>query len=277
LGATGILVTDYINPKLAQKLQNNDIQFMDACGNAFIKATQLYIFIKGNKRKEAAELAEDRMTRAFNTTGLKVTYILLRDPALADATYREIAEQADVALGTVGWVMTDLKDAGFLVHRGKHRILRNYQKLLQRWVEMYPEKLKPKMLVGRFLAERTDWWKEFPVNRFDACWGGEIAAATLTHYLKPEIATIYAKDTAHLHELLREARLRKLDERTTGPGMQTHIYTAFWKGNDDDTGLVDPVLIYADLMATGDARNREVALDIYDKYLAERIGKTQPN
>ena len=274
LGNAGILITDYINPKLAERLKQNDVQFMDACGNAFIKATQLFIFIKGNKRREAHDLPEDRTARAFKPTGLKVTYTLLRNPALTNAPYRQIAEQANVALGTVGWVMMDLKDAGFLAKRGNRRILRNYEKLLQRWIETYPETLKPKMLVGRFLAERPDWWKEFPVAEYKAWCGAEIAAAKYTNYLKPEIATVYVKDTAHLAELLKAARLRKLDEWTTAPGMHVYVYAAFWKGEHGETDLVDPVLIYADLMATGDPRNREVALEIYGKYIAERIGET---
>ena len=271
LGQGGILVTDYVNPNLAKKLRHNNIQFMDACGNAFIKAPGMYIFIKGKKRTEADFLPEGRQTRVFNTAGLKVTYILLRDPLMVDAPYREIAEQADVALGTVGWVMRDLKGGGYLVERDKQRRLRNYKKLLNRWVETYPEKLRPKLLIGRFLAENPDWWRGIQINEFGAQWGGEIAAAKYTNYLRPEIATIYAQNTVQLIELLKAARLRKQDEWTTARGMQVQIYNRFWKTKEEELDMVDPLLTYADLIATGDPRNREVALEIYDKYIAERI------
>jgi hypothetical protein len=37
------------------------------------------------------------------------------------------------------------------------------------------------------------------------------------------------------------------------------------------TEVVDPVLIYADLIATADPRNREVAQDIFADHIAQRI------
>jgi hypothetical protein len=271
LGRNGILVTDYVNPKLADRLRQNNTQFMDACGNAFIQAPRIHVFVKGMKRTETNYLPEDRKNRAFNTTGLKVTYALLCNPNMVNAPYRDIAEKGGVALGTVGWVMQDLKRAGFLVKRGGDRALRNYEKLLQRWVEAYPEKLKPKILIGWFLAENPDWWKDIPINEFGAQWGGEIAAAKYTNYLRPEIATIYAADTTQLAELLRAARLRRLEEGKTTRGMKVCIYNTFWKLGKEHQDLVDPALVYADLIATGDPRNREVAQEIYGKYITERI------
>jgi len=271
LGRGGILVTDYVNPNLAEKLRHNEIQFMDACGNAFIRAPQMFIFIKGKKRTETNFPLKDRQTRVFNTTGLKVTYIMLRDPEMVNAPYRDIARQANVALGTVGAVMQDLRRAGFLVKRNKYRHLRNYARLLQRWVETYPEKLRPKLLIGRFLVEDLDWWNNIRITEFDAQWGGEIAAANYTNYLKPEIGTIYAQENFQLAELIRAARLRKLDEWTEAVGMKVYIYTRFWKTLEEELEMVDPVLTYADLIATADPRNREVAREIHGQYLAERI------
>jgi hypothetical protein len=275
LGQNGILVTDYVNPNLADKLRDNGVQFMDICGNAFIHAPGVHIFIKGMKHKNANYPPQDRTNRAFNTTGLKVTYILLRNPNMVDAPYREIAEEGGVALGTVGWVMQDLKNAGYLITRGGKRLLRNYEKLLQRWVEAYPEKLKPKIVIGNYLAENPDWWENLPINEFDAQWGGEIAAAKFTNYLKPEIATIYAADTAKLADLFKTTRLRKLNEENTTNGMKVHIYKTFCKPGKENRELVDPILVYTDLIATGDPRNREVAQEIYEKYITERFRENQ--
>lgn len=274
LGPRGVLITDHVNPNLADRLRHNDIQFMDTCGNAYIKNPQTHIFVKGKKRTKTNYPPKNRTNRAFNTSGLKVIYILLRNPDMVNTPYRDIAEQASVALGTVGWVMRDLKGAGYLVTRGDRRILRNYEKLLQRWFETYPEKLRPKLFVGQFLAETADWWKEIQIDEFGAQWGGEIAAAKYTGYLHPEIATIYTPNVTRLAELFKAARLRKLDEWTAGRGMQVLIYNTFWRINDNERDLVDPVLTYADLIATADPRNREVAQKIYDKYIAEHIRET---
>jgi hypothetical protein len=44
--ADGLLVTDYVNPELAEMMRNQGIFFIDAAGNAFVNATPLYIFVK---------------------------------------------------------------------------------------------------------------------------------------------------------------------------------------------------------------------------------------
>jgi hypothetical protein len=131
------------------------------------------------------------------------------------------------------------------------------------------------LLIGQFLAENAEWWKGIKINEFGAQWGGEMAAAKYTGYLQPEIATIYTPGVTRLAELFKAARLRKLDEWTTAQGMQVHIYTTFWKVGSEELDLVDPVLTYTDLIATGDPRNREVALEIYGKYITGHIRETQ--
>ncbi len=44
-----LLITDYVNPDLMETMENNEINFIDAAGNAFIKVPPLFIKIKGNK------------------------------------------------------------------------------------------------------------------------------------------------------------------------------------------------------------------------------------
>jgi hypothetical protein len=49
------------------------------------------------------------------------------------------------------------------------------------------------------------------------------------------------------------------------------ILKPFWRFDHEFAalGIAPPLLIYADLMATGDDRNIETAEVIYDKYLAQ--------
>ena len=127
-----------------------------------------------------------------------------------------IADQANVALGTVGTVMQDLKRGGFLIEKGKQRGLRNYAQLLNRWVETYPEKLRPKLYLGRFLAEDPDWWKKLPIVELNAQWGGEIAAARYTDFLKPEIATSHTFGSrVHINHTAKRLQLTFTTNRTS--------------------------------------------------------------
>lgn len=55
----------------------------------------------------------------------------------------------------------------------KNRRLREIQKLIRRWVEAYPEQLRPKLIIDRFEADRSDWWQDVTINHYDACWGAK--------------------------------------------------------------------------------------------------------
>ena len=257
----GLIVTNYVNPNMAERLRAMDMPFLDAAGNAYINEPPVYVYIKGNKPVETPQRAVS--TRAFQPTGLKVLFAFLCHPGLENAPYRDIAKAADVALGTVGWVITDLKELGHLVDMGKRgRKLTNKEKLIERWVTAYPEQLRPKLLLGRYMAADRDWWRNATIQGSQAYWGGEAAAAMLTRYLKPEQVTLYTRKMRN--DFLLNNRLKK------DPNGDVEILEAFWQTEYEwsYTELAPPLLIYADLLATGDARNIETARMIYEQQLA---------
>ncbi|MFV1985523.1 MAG: type IV toxin-antitoxin system AbiEi family antitoxin [Thiohalomonadales bacterium] len=263
----GLLVADYVNPKMAEKLRQQDVQFIDTVGNAYITMPPTYIYVTGN-RQDTTKLMPTKTgaKRAFEPTGLKVIFTFLCQPELVNAPYREIAEKAGVALGTVGWVLNGLKAADFIRDKGKKqgRHLVNYQKLLARWVEVYPEKLKSKQLLGDFIADDPYWWKNIEIQNYNGYWGGEIAAAKYTDYLKPQVATVYFHNKT-ITKFLADARLQKATQWQEDKAGKVEIYQAFW--TDTKMELVHPILAYTDLVATGDTRNIETARRIYDKYI----------
>jgi len=259
-----LLVTKYINPQLADELKQNGTEFVDAAGNTFINQPPLYVFIKGNKPGIVIKAPPPK--RTFKPAGLKVIFGFLYNPGLENKTYREIAAGTEVALGTVDWIMKELKELRFLLDMGKRGLrLLQKEKLLQRWVTAYPEQLRPKLTLGRFRGEH-EWWRQKKLDPLKAQWGGEVAAGRLTQYLQPQIVTIYTTPQ-QVNQLLAENRLRK-DE--TG---DVEILKRFWKPPEmwryEDH--VHPILIYADLLATGNERNIETAKMIYDKHILELI------
>ena len=258
-----LLVTKYINPQLADELKQNGTEYIDTAGNAFINQPPLYVFVKGNK-PEIVKVPP--LKRTFKPAGLKVIYGFLCNPGLENKTYREIAAETDVALGTVDWIMKGLKELRFLLDMGKRgqRLIQK-EKLLQRWVTAYPEQLRPKLTLGLFRGNH-EWWRQKKLDPLKAQWGGEVAAEKLTQYLQPQIITIYTTPQ-HLNQLLAENRLRK-DE--TG---DVEILKRFWKPPEmwKYEDLVHPILIYADLLATGNERDIETAKMTYDKHILELI------
>ncbi len=262
-----LLVAGYINERMADRLKQEGIQFIDAAGNAYVNQPPLYIFVKGNRIPDIVR--PPQIGRAFKPTGLQVLYAFLCNPALEKEPYRDIAAKATVALGTVGWIMRELKELGYLLDMGKRGLkLTRKDELLQRWVTEYPERLRPKLLFGRFKAiqEQLDQMQKINLNPDNAQWGGEIAAAKFTKYLKPQIITIYT-DPRYLNEFLAENRLRKDAEG------DVEILQRFWGAFKEDRpeGTVNPVLVYADLLATGNQRNIETAKIIYEQYIIRLI------
>ena len=255
-----LFVTDYVTPPMADLMKKLDIFFMDTAGNAYINKLPLYVFIKGNKPPERVKATPQR--RLLKPTGLRVVFALLNNPDMVNWPYRDVAKVADVALGTVGWIFRDLKEMGFLLEMGgRKRRVTNLQTLLRRWVEAYPDQLRPKLVVDRFKGEHHDWWKEVNIVEHHAWWGGEVAAAKLTQHLKPEKVLIYANEPPG--KLIILNKLRKANDG------DVEILKPFWRFNYEfaDQGIAPPLLVYADLMATGDDRNIETAGIIYDKYL----------
>lgn len=271
----GLLVADYINPKIAKTLKDEGIQYLDACGNSYLNLPPLFIHISGQK----PETDFKRETNiAFEMTGLKLIFGLLCNTDLINASYREISQQTGVALGAIGPIFTGLQEAGYLINPGKadKRKLIKRRKLMERWVEAYPEKLRPKLLVGVFTSADNSWWNTLDLTRYGAYWGGEVGAAKYTGYLKPQQATVYLPEAAG-NKLFATAKLRKAS--TANETGIIHIYRPFWPdvlsahSPNLRPDTVHPILIYADLIATQDSRNLETAKILYDEAIVGFIGE----
>jgi hypothetical protein len=253
-----ILVADYVTPQMAETLRARNIPFVDTAGNAYLKQGTFLIWIEGRRPRTEAHAAGVG-GRAFQASGLRVLFALICDPKLADAPYREIARQARVAHGTVGWVMAELPAAGFLATQGRRRILHNRERLLQLWAEHYPRVLRPKLQLGRYRARDFDWWTTFDPTKYGAEFGGEIAGGRITNYLRPGTATLYVEKIDP--RLLIDLKLQ-IDAREGN----VEMLQRFWTQPGPQPGIVPLPLVYADLMATGNARCIETAKLVHEQY-----------
>ena len=163
-----LLVTNHINEFIAEHLKENKIEFIDTAGNAFINQPPFYVFVKGNRPNE--KFRDIQQGQAFRPTGLKVVFVFLCCPDFINKTYRDIARAAGVALGNIGWVITDLKNNGFVLDIGKRgRKLVQKEQLLNRFVEEYPKRLRQQLLIGRYTGQ-PDWYQEENINTEYALW-----------------------------------------------------------------------------------------------------------
>lgn len=268
LGLNALLITDYATQTVAEQLKEQGIAFADAAGNAYLRGPNFLIWAHGKKPR--AELRAPRAGRAWQPTGIKVIFALLCNPDWINLGYRELAARAGVANGTVGWVMRELGEQGFLVKPRRRKLGRRLvqrRRLLDRWVEFYTGTFRQTTLLGRYRADDPEWWKTFAAEKYAVVLGGEPAGAVLTDFLKPGTVTVYGRDIPA--RLMIEQRLRK------APDGNVEIRQQFWTfdyGWNHPT-LTPPILIYADLLATGDARCLETAQKVYDGYIAGLVAE----
>lgn len=256
-GVYPLLVAPFITRALAEHCRALHLPFLDTAGNAYLDAPGLTVYITGEPRPDVAR--NELRYRAYTTVGMKVVFALLCRPELAEATRRNLAAAAQVALGTVGPVIEDLKNRGYLVQRNK-TVLTNTKKLMEEWVARFPDALRPKLFKNRYQAD-IDRLLTLNLHEQRAFWGAEVAAQRLTGYLKPERFAIYLHGDGK--PLLNRARMR-LD-----PKGNTELLQVFWgfPVDPNHADLVPPLLAYADLMATQDGRNLEAARLLYEQFL----------
>lgn len=262
-----MVVADRIFPTLKEKLRENQINYLDTAGNVYIKTGANIIWLDGLKQNQPNRLVTNR---AFTKTGLKTVFYLLLHKDAINMPQRMLANATGVALGNIKNVLDGLEDAGFVLKINTKKLqLQNKKVLLDRWIAGYGETLKPALHLGNFRLPPNHAFQtltNFPIVPGKTVWGGEPAADLLTNYLKPQVLTIYT--TAKKNQLMLEWKLLPAADGNI------RLYEKFWKDEQFDQHPYAPeLLVYADLLLTGDPRCLETAEMIYDKHLKYEFGE----
>ncbi|WP_116602653.1 type IV toxin-antitoxin system AbiEi family antitoxin [Cupriavidus alkaliphilus] len=265
LGQKVLLVTSYVSPDMAERLRSHDIPFIDTAGNVSLRLPSALLYVVG--RRAPAGGVPQRRARTASPKQLAVLFALIANPGLLNAPYRSIANAAGVALSTVNLALDDLLKRSLVGagDDGKRRFI-DWARVVDEWATLYPLRLRPKLASKRFSATRPDWWQGIDLQRYDAVLGSEAAAEKLAHNLRAERITLYA-GSATPRELILDARLK------ADPGGEVEIVQRFWPAGlalatEVAPTVGHPVLVYADLLETGESRNVEAARQIREQYLA---------
>lgn len=256
-----LLVTSYLTPSLIDACRTLEINAIDLSGNAFLREQKNLILISGRPRA-----TEDHRSRPglWSKRSLQVILALLVRPALINQGRRDIAGFARVSTGTAQTTVQTLLQRRDLIHRSDGSMaFANYERLLDEWVTLYPSLLRQSLQLGRYRAAEPNWWAEMTSADSDWMFGGESAAALITHYLKPEVVTIYSQKGIP-KEMITRARLRP-DATGNIEFLTAPVMLGPTSGLMDN--IVYPALVYADLVASGDSRNLETARMIRDQYI----------
>jgi hypothetical protein len=263
-----MLVAVHVAPELAGQLIEQNVPFLDAAGNAFLSEPEGMVMISG--RPKPQHVQKPQTGRSTTRKGLQVMFAIATQPGLVSQPYRTIAEASGVALSTVNQVIDDLQLRGLVALKSSgERIFPDWQKLVFEWASLFQTRLRFKLGARRYASAKPDWWREFDFASFDARLGGEAAADILTHELKAANVTLYSRAPLS-NQFMLSARLRP-DSRG-----DVEILESFWPQSLElawfESGrqpLVHPLLIYADLVASGDSRNLSAATQIYEQYITQ--------
>lgn len=260
-----LLVTEYLSPELSDCCRQLELPFLDSAGNAYVQAEGQFIWISGRPRPVAPKLA----ARATTRSGLMVSFGLLCQPALRQASTRTLSEALGISLGSVSAAIRDLEQRGHLMRRGRGQgiYIRSWARLLDEWLLEFPLRLQPHLAQRRFRIPDTDWWQSVDPQTYGGQWGGEVGAVHYGAPLQPERISLYlAPRTAGigLARLVREQRLR------ADPDGILEVITGFW----DPVALqlagawVPLPLVMADLQASLDPRNLDVMQPLKEAWIA---------
>ena len=106
-----LLLAPHVRPQQAAVLERAEIDYLDLAGNAHLQAPGLFVHVEGRQPPKEPMPAPGRPQKGWIKT---VMAILIR-PELTNAPYRTLADQADVALGTLAGCMNDLTARGLLL------------------------------------------------------------------------------------------------------------------------------------------------------------------
>lgn len=258
-----IVVAKFIASDIANDLKDRRINYIDGAGNAFIEQNQFHVFVSGQKSIKENKV---KQARAFQEAGIKLLFKLLTKPENLQLSYRRLAEEVGISIGSVSNIINELEELNFILKTNSKRILKNKTDLLQRWVVAYHDVLRPRLLKKRMRfakIEQLNNWESLPIHETeDIClWGSEPAAAIMTGYLRPDQFTIYTD--ANWQSFVSKFGLVPDEDG------DVEILQMFWYDEikDRETAIVPSLLVYADLISSGLDRNIETAKMIFENDL----------
>lgn len=266
-----LVVANYITPKAKELLRAEKTSYMDSFGNAYFNFPELRVYLEKNNSAPYVNPS----SKIFTQAGGQLIFQFLQNPELVNETQRYLAENSMISLGSVSKVMQGLSDHGYIHQTGtdnKYQLLQ-YKELLDRWIPLVNEKILPKFFLGSFSFTgdmQSQWQKKY--LRPHVFWSGEPAAALLTNNYYPERFSMFT--TFENKDIIQTLKL------VPNPNGNIKLYKPFWlntmlmeniKNLMEQINIVHPIMVYAELVYSGEPRNLEMAKTIFREYIEPKF------
>lgn len=268
-----LLLAPHVREQQAPVLERAGIDYIDLAGNVHLDAPGLFVHVQGQRPPAVRATGPARPHKGW----VKTVMALLLRTDLLNAPFRVLADEADVALGTVAKCMRDLTLRGLLLGAPGARTLPDRPGLIALWVQAYTEALRP-TLVERRLQVRVDgkpqMWerlREVLAARGQP-WAvtGADAAGRRDHYFRAEDTEVYAPirvldDRDVQRALMAQPAIRGGNLLVIEPPGPLAIPTATAGG----VPTAPDLLAYAELRYRGTAQALEAAELLLPKVLGD--------
>jgi hypothetical protein len=255
----------YVSQPAGQLLASRGIGFVDQAGNCHIAVGQDYLaHIEGRR-----PLLTSRHGRGLGARSYQVLFALLAHPELATAPIRSLADAAGVRKTAAADLVRRLKEEGLILRdRAGRRIVRP-NAYMDRWVAGYVDKLRPRLLVGRYRASTSEpsaFEKQVEATLRDHpnwAWGGATAGYRLTRHYRGEITTLHVATPSTTMQ-------RQLGLLPAKDGPIVILGVPGPLGLEGPAPhIAHPLLVYTELLGEGDERAIEAAAEIRSRFLGQ--------
>ncbi len=271
-GEVPLILTRHVTPQIGSILREHGLQFADTAGNAYLAGEGLHVWITGN----TAPRRPGELKAPFTVSGLKLIFVLLKQPNAIGATQRDLASRAGIALGSVGRILKGLFEREYLIRIGSDELrLAKLEDLLVLWDTGYMETLRPRLHVGDFSPgpqrDIERWFAKHGAILTDKAVhvGGEIGTALLTRAIRATRLTLHAQDR-DIEALQKDIQLYADPQGSVSILRQ---FGAVGNGKETNSGLLlaDPLLLRAELLANPHERLREARDGLLHEHILPRF------
>ncbi len=250
-----------VHESTAETLRSRGIWYVDGVGNAFIRDRGLVVDVRGRRGPTMAPKNGVSHVGAaqnpFTPKRAQVVLALLSRPDLVDAPFREIADSAGVSVGMAKGSLDTLESAGFVLRTALGRKLIRTEELFDLWAASYPGGLGRSTVLFVATGDAQSWSRPAGI---DYAISGEQAVGGQIQ--NPQSLVLYVDNgdgsKQPPSDLIRANRWRR------DPHGNIVVRTLFWRDLriDGNAELAPDALIYADLLASRESRQIEVARNL---------------
>lgn len=248
-GDPPFVFTTYVAGKTDDAFRRAGIQYLDKAGNAWIEFGDVLIDVQGRRRPVATTRMRLRPSNLFSAARAQVVFALLAWPQLWDAPQRTTAHAAGVSVGQVNDTLKLLKHSGYSRRDGGP----GQADLLDLWAAAFPAGLAQRLTLARYASSGPINWDKLE----SATASG---AAAVPQLLRSPNAVLY------LDEL--NARLPIVHKWRSDGEPNITVRRRFWHDpqHGADARIAPWPLVYADLLAGEDPREREAAIEWKERH-----------